>query len=293
MTIVKLVKKNNYTYCIFYNFIPQTVIPALIFKLLTQKPIVLEYEDDYSFFRHNKYYKYFNKFFLRISKKLLNGVICVNNKMLDQFRFLKNKTVIRGIFEPMFYKRLHLKNSTNIPKIMFSGSLNDMRGIDVFISALEKVKNRVEVIITGKGPLENLVYKGTKNPLVKLRYYGHIPYEEYVELLKESDIAISCYKIAHPMNNHIFPSKIIEYMAYGKIVITSKVSDIDTLKGKDIFLMYENDSPDSLANVIDTVVSNINYYRIYAKNARNWVKENCSTDALSVIFLNYFDFGKE
>ena len=286
-TLVRLIKRNVYIGCIFYNFTPQTAIPAFFFKLITQKPIIIEYEDDYSHFDYNFFYKYFDRFFSKAVNKFLNGAICVNSRMYTKFNHLTSILVVRGVFDPVFYATDKRIGSKRIPKILFSGSLNEMRGIDILIHALENITNRIEVIITGKGPLEYLVRKGIQNPLVKLCYKGHVSYEEYIQLLKEVDIAISCYKTSHSMNNHIFPSKIIEYMAYGKIVITSKVSDINTIREKDIFIFYEEDNPKHLASVIDRVASNLEYYKKYGDKARHWVEENCSTDGLAVKLKKY------
>lgn len=289
---MRISSKNQYLCCIFYNYTPVTLIPSICLKIVKKTPIVLEIEDDYSNFQYNRLIKYFNIIFIKLTQDFLDGIISVNSLLLNRFKKIENVVIVRGIFNQIFKNKDNTTGVntkiTNKPKAIFSGSLNEIRGIDILLKALEFINYELEILITGKGDLKEEDLR-TKNNNVNIKYLGFIPYEEYLRLLNDADIGISCYKVNTPMKDSIFPSKIIEYMASGKIIITSKVADIEIM-GKDLFIFYDNDSPLSLAKAINKVLQNLSYYKIYGEKAQKYIKDNYSIDALSIKFKQFFKY---
>ena len=106
--------------------------------------------------------------------------------------------------------------------IMYSGILEKVTGIELLINAFEKTKkNQIELVITGDGSLaEWIQQKDSESD--RIHYLGCIPYDEYMKKLQEADVLVNPRNMMLPENKNNFPSKIMEYLATGKMIISTK-----------------------------------------------------------------------
>jgi glycosyltransferase involved in cell wall biosynthesis len=94
------------------------------------------------------------------------------------------------------------------------------------------------------GLLEKYVNKSTN-----IRYLGLLPLNEYYEVLNSVDIALSFRDSNDLQHDYNFPSKILEYLSFGKIVIsTKKYPDID-----DKLYFHTQANSESLKVTLDSI----------------------------------------
>ena len=105
---------------------------------------------------------------------------------------------------------------------MYSGILEKVTGIEMLIDAfLECNDDNIQLNVTGDGSLAEWIRDVSKRDN-RIHYYGCIPYDEYRKKLSEADILINPRNMNLPENQNNFPSKIMEYLATGKMVISTK-----------------------------------------------------------------------
>lgn len=204
----------------FYNItISNVFIFLYIFFFTKKKPYVLV--ADYSFSKTNLINVLLN-YSIRISK----GAIVWNSNIKH-----KNKFVVPNILDS---SKIKLNQSKVInPVIIFSGSLGKTTGFEFALEFFSKYKN-YELIITGMpyhySDIEfNYLIEKYVSPNENINFYGLVNLERYHELLRGADIALSLRDAENKEHDGNFPSKILEYLSFGKFVVsTRKYNDIDS-----------------------------------------------------------------
>lgn len=113
--------------------------------------------------------------------------------------------------------------------IMYSGLLSNVTGVDLLLQVIErfaksgKYVNKIRWIISGKGPMINDVEEFAEKH-VYVEYIGSVPYEQYVDYLTQAHIYVNPRNMHLPENQNNFPSKMIEYLAMGSVIVSTKFS---------------------------------------------------------------------
>ena len=139
------------------------------------------------------------------------GIISLSSR--TTFRH-PNQTSIAGIISSEI---LEERKKTPTPKkhlFLFSGGLEPIHGINLAIDAFKDVPE-AELIITGKK------LKRDVSEYKNIHFKGYLSREEYEKLFKEVTSCISFRDPSYPENLNNFPSKIIEYMSYNKLILST------------------------------------------------------------------------
>lgn len=100
--------------------------------------------------------------------------------------------------------------------VLFSGAISNHTGFPLAIEALKNLEN-IELYVSGNGD----VYKYHLEKYNNIHYLGYMDYSEYLKLYDKIDICLSLRDPSFPENSNNFPSKILEYFCYNKVVIST------------------------------------------------------------------------
>lgn len=121
--------------------------------------------------------------------------------------------------------------------------------------------------IAGFGELEDLI-KQACIQANNIHYWGTVPYEKGIEIMKNSDIILAIYEKTIP--NHIYaaPNKYYEGLYLGKPILTTKDTyvGIKTEKYKTGFTISEDTNELETFFSKENLRSEINKYKINAHN---------------------------
>ncbi len=162
------------------------------------------------------------------------------------------------------FKALPLVKNEKL-RVMYSGALKDVTGVDLLLEAIKKIKNpNIEFIFSGKGVLENEIIEQAKKDK-RIIFKGSMPYEEYLDTLGTAHILINPRNMNMPENQNNFPSKYMEYLASGRVLISTKFAGFE--KFLDTAFFCESTSED-LAKTIEETINKYNnvYQDIFTKN---------------------------
>ena len=136
---------------------------------------------------------------------------------------------------------------------MYAGTLSYVTGVDILLEAISKIKDdKVEFIISGKGELEEQV-KAAAYADRRIKYLGFIPDEEYYDVLNSVDVFLNPRNMDLDQNRNNFPSKVLEYLATGRRVISTKFPGYERFT--DYFEFYEGGA-DMLAKAMNETIDN-------------------------------------
>lgn len=240
----------------------------------------------------------------QIAKKFENSVITNSTKVLtinpDLFRYSietgslqKNTEVFPlGVDTHTFKilskneqlcKKLGIKSNETV--ITFVGTLFEFVGlkkiIDNFDIVLKNSPNSKMLIIGGGlnfDTLNSLIKK--KNLDSKIIMTGFVPKESIPDYLSISDLCIQPFE-KNLTTNRIIPSKILEYFACGKPVLSTPLDGTkEILPDDDYGIVYAES--DEFVNVLSKLILDKLYLQRLGRNGHKYVIENHDWSILSV-----------
>lgn len=173
----------------------------------------------------------------------------IKQKLNNSQKFI----VMEGGISINEFEHFKLSPQKDIVNIMYSGLLSDITGVDIFLEAIKmNNNNKLRFIITGKGPFEEKI-KELEKLDSRVIYYGYVDYKEYIRLLEKSDILINPRNMNLDQNKNNFPSKIMDYLASGRIIISTKFPGYDNFEENITFI--ESDSKDLIKKIEQEVLN--------------------------------------
>lgn len=192
----------------FYNICSSNVLAYLLLRFIFRTPvyaIFLDYTTVHSRLSVSYYFPWLYK--------KAKGVIS-----LSQRTTICNKRLIykAGVILTSKIKEPQLYRSKRKLNFLFSGSLNNHTGFPLALEVFKQLPH-VDLYISGNGKvdIEDLKY------YPNIHYLGYLEYRDYLKLYDKIDVCLSLRNPDYEENIHNFPSKIIEYFAYGKIVLST------------------------------------------------------------------------
>jgi glycosyltransferase involved in cell wall biosynthesis len=135
----------------------------------------------------------------------------------------------------------------------YSGALVDAAGVNLLLDAIPHVKDAtIEFWFSGRGPLEGrLKQQAATDP--RIRCFGFVTDAEYSDLLQRAAVLVNPRPSRLLENRYNFPSKIMEYMAAGRPIISTATSDVAEHYGSAL-IVPADETPEGLARCIERVV---------------------------------------
>jgi glycosyltransferase involved in cell wall biosynthesis len=162
--------------------------------------------------------------------------------------------------------------------VMFSGTLIEASGIRVLLDAFSLLSGEeYKLWITGRGDLQQVVESSAQIDS-RISYYGFVDRDTLMQLYMQATVLVNPRPSVLREHRYNFPSKLTEYLAVGRPVITTATSDVAQEYSNLTFLLH-NDSPETLARLIQEVCSMpVEILRAYGKRAQEFVVEHKSWD---------------
>ena len=226
------------------------------------------------------------KLFIILTIKSCDILMCQSKYWSQYYKDISNApeekfVIIKNWIDTTSFDMCNMsrKNNGQI-NILFMGSLSKNKGVYDLIAMIDKYRgefNKSKLILCGGGPdynnITNLINKLELGYIVELK--GWVNDAEKISILRESDIHIL------PSYFEGMPNSILEAMASGKPIISTKVGAIPELviDGKTGFLTQPGDI-DSMKSLLFTLINNIDLRNTMGRNAKVFIKKNHDIDIL-------------
>lgn len=198
-------------------------------------------------------------------------------------------------FKPM-KKDLQLAQNLGINEkdrvIVFVGTIFDFAGLDKIISKFEILKNKlktVKFLIVGGGPyfsqLKSLVSEKKLESDVIL--IGFKPQKELPKYISLADICVNPF-IINDVTDRIIPTKILEYFACAKPVLSTPLKGTkELLPTEDFGIFYE--TSDNFVETLSNLLTDTTKLYEMGKRGYSYVKEYHNWDVLADKMLTKFE----
>lgn len=198
-------------------------------------PMILEFEDwHFSRSRGLNPKPYIDYFFWRKSARLMSGVFAVNAFLASRMRdYLTQVELLPGIVPKVLaeiaQKSLPFSDHTRPVKVGFFGGLSAEKGADIVLKLASKLPVGFEIHVTGTGPLVIDFENYTKKYPERLYYYGRVDDVKLYSLIANCDVMLNPHSPIAEMNNGVFPFKVIEAVASGRLLLSTALPSQELL----------------------------------------------------------------
>lgn len=166
-------------------------------------------------------YQIRNKLFAHFERKF-DGYILFAKPMERVLRCQnKPQVVVEGIAPDLFGEPSARKKNI----VMYAGGLGIDNNLTLLIDACMQLDEVEELWICGTGKDKAVVEEASKVSS-KIKYFGMIPNNEVRELEKKAKVLVNLRMPDAPITKYSFPSKLLEYIASGTLVLSTRLEGI-------------------------------------------------------------------
>lgn len=275
---------------ICYNALPETAIPIRLGKVFIKYKTISLLADlpiD-NVFKDKGLKKTFRKIENIITKTNIvkfDGLAVLNKNAIYEYAPSSKYVVIDGGYDGPsidFFEENHsYVNDSSEFIVIYSGILVEHNGIVNLIEAAKLVtNNRFKLHIYGKGELEDYVaLEASKSE--NITYKGLVSSQEILELQKKASLLVSPLIPSHPVARVAFPSKIVEYMASGTPVISTRVNSLSDDYLKHLFV-FDSIDPKEMAAKLDEIIEMDQYFLAeFGSQAKKFIIKHKNWDVQS------------
>jgi glycosyltransferase involved in cell wall biosynthesis len=185
--------------------------------------------------------------------RLSPGTVVFSAHTTTDFR--KGKPSMRMIRPPASYL-LDLPQPPAEPAaraIYYSGALVDVAGVNLMLDAIPHVKDpTIQFWFSGRGPLEERIKQQATSDR-RIRFFGFVTEQQYSDMLQQAAVLVNPRPSRLLENRYNFPSKLMEYMAAGRPIISTATSDVAEHYGSAVIVITD-ETAEGLARCMERVV---------------------------------------
>lgn len=213
----------------FYNGYAFEMRLAKMARRRFRVPMILEFEDwHFSRSRGLNPKPYIDYFFWRSAVRLMSGSFVVNALLADKMRsYLSHVEMLPGVVPKVLANMAKVfppfpAHSATI-NVGFFGGLSAEKGADIVLNLAMTLPEGYVLHVTGTGPLEADFEACAAMHPDRLSYHGRVDDVTLYQLIASCDVLLNPHTSIENMNNGVFPFKVIEAIASGRLLISTAV----------------------------------------------------------------------
>lgn len=156
-----------------------------------------------------------------------DGIICLTPALATDFAPKVPALVLEG-FANLELAHIHFEvnSAIDVFHVAYAGAINVEYGVENLVLAFKSIKDpKSRLSIYGKGPLDEWVLKQCQLD-TRIIHHGLVAHGDLMLRLKEASVLVNPRPAAQEFVRYSFPSKILEYMALGVPVVSTRIASM-------------------------------------------------------------------
>lgn len=190
--------------------------------------------------------------------KFADAVVSLAPELINRFAVNKPFLVFPGILESTLASKLSVEKKTQQEgkpfTIVYAGGLSKAYGVDRLLEAISSFDQgeNIQIRLFGRGDQEGSIQQ-LANGDARFYYGGFVTSEELIPELLQADLLINPRPTHEEFAGMSFPSKLIEYLATGRPVLTTKIASIPETYVP-YFSFIVDESPKGIKEAIEDIM---------------------------------------
>ncbi len=181
-----------------------------------------------------------------------DGLLVCNKAIIEDFSPTSDYLLIEGGVKESFVASFG--SQTHSPPgfhIVFAGQLTELNGVKLLLDAMKLIGDSdVRVTVMGGGSLSHLVQEAADRDS-RISFLGLVPVERVMEEYATADLLVNLRATAFQTHRYVFPSKVVECLATGVPLLSTKTGHVESEFGEFVFLLDEQTSQTLAAKIIE------------------------------------------
>ncbi|TET18885.1 glycosyltransferase WbuB [Candidatus Bathyarchaeota archaeon] len=220
------------------------------------------------------------KLFLEYVGKKADRLLVLTNELrslLEEHGYPQDKVAVipNGVDTNLFSPQASEDEYNSSKTILYIGSMMPEDGIDYLIRAFSLLdkENQLNLVVIGDGPERLHLFELVKRLKLgkKVTFYRYIPHDLIPEFIGDAYITVGPLRLS-PINSYTIPTKLLEYFACGKPVVSAPVSKDILINGFN-GLVVKKITPEEIAEKFSMLIEDEKSAAHMGKNARQLVVE--------------------
>lgn len=182
------------------------------------------------------------KFYEQLAKHYIpkvDGRIVINEKIIDYYSPGKDFLLIDGGINKAVVNHLFPLKPSQTSEYVFvcAGMLWDQNGTKLILEAMKLLKVQdIRVLFAGRGNDVPLIEQAAKEDN-RIKYLGMLSMDQLFVVYQKADVLLNL-RLEEEVDFH-FPSKLLEYMATGKTVVSTPIAHAERDYGEYIEILHD------------------------------------------------------
>lgn len=180
--------------------------------------------------------------------KKYSKVVLLSEGSKNYFDLNQETVLINGCLMKSKFDDFDVKNQGEVIKIVYTGMLSSVAGIELLLESFSLLKGQqYELVICGQGSeCEQKIKESCLNDK-RIVYKGFLTPEEYKIVLQNADILVNPRDMRFVQNKNNFPSKVLEYLASGRRIVSTRFNGYERYSEN---IIFSESTPESIAEAI-------------------------------------------
>jgi len=293
LTLRTLIQREPLSGVIFYNSNTANVLMAAYLRLCTRLRILHNAEDIYTpklrDWLPDSATRPLQNISFWLGQKLMgflvHGYIVPTQRFLPWLSERPIARVVTGCID--FGGRTHQEPNVQL-RVLYAGKIEREHGICHFVEALRILDESaappaLEVDISGMGDQADFVEKSISSLRnIKACFHGFVSKSTYEKLLAKADVCLALQDPAGRNAQLKTPSKVYEFLGYGKAVIATDVGDLAQLDPEVLKIIRVLDAQ-ALAKLLTDLANEFDAVAVLRVAAQNHAIKHYSYDAVGKV----------
>jgi glycosyltransferase involved in cell wall biosynthesis len=166
-------------------------------------------------------------FLQRRALQQLDGLVVLTREMALDFATGKPWIEMHGAVPDDRLLQLPADQPEGEVRFVYAGQLTHLKGVTLLLEAMKLVRRaNIRLWISGRGPEEQAVRDAAAADQ-RITYQGYGEYEAVLDLYRRASVLVNPHAVAHASARYMFPSKLFEYLATGKPVLSTRSAAVE------------------------------------------------------------------
>jgi glycosyltransferase involved in cell wall biosynthesis len=170
--------------------------------------------------------------------------------------------------------------------VTFLGGLVAWQGVQYLIESAPYVLKeypKTKFLIIGDGPMKQELIELAKKIGMsdEIIFISNVPHQKVPLYLNASDVCVAPFVKARNNKCGLSPLKIYEYMACGRPIVSSRITNLELIEQSNAGILVEPENPEALGSTIKKLLGDKNLRHQMGKNGRKYVVENHSWESIA------------